>query len=103
MFRIWMHDRLRFWRMLTIKCEILLQKDEHAVLTCICGNDQCDPPDRSAIMVKERTPMELFIRHIFYDILAKNSVDKVVKLVRKLHWEDPEVSNESVSNLLSCF
>ncbi|GAA5985262.1 hypothetical protein JCM10908_002591 [Rhodotorula pacifica] len=52
---------------------------------------QCDPPDRPAIAPKERTPMQLYIRHLFYHVLNRNSSDKVLKLVRKMHWEDPEV------------
>jgi len=35
--------------------------------------------------------MELFIRHIVYDVLSKRSIDKVLKLVRKLDWNDPSV------------
>lgn len=35
--------------------------------------------------------MELFVRHLVHDILIKKTVDKVVKLIRKLHWEDSEV------------
>ncbi|GAA5988927.1 hypothetical protein JCM11641_002917 [Rhodosporidiobolus odoratus] len=52
---------------------------------------QCDPPDRPAIPPKERTPMQLYIRHLFYNVLNRNSSDKVLKLVRKLHWEDPAI------------
>lgn len=52
---------------------------------------QCNPPERSAVQQKERSPMELFVRHLFHDVLIKKTVDKVLKLVRKLHWEDLEV------------
>ncbi|GAA6063250.1 hypothetical protein JCM10212_003613 [Sporobolomyces blumeae] len=52
---------------------------------------QCDPPDRPAIPPKERTPMQLYIRHLFYNVLTRNSSDKVLKLVRKLHWDDPAI------------
>ncbi|GAA6002946.1 uncharacterized protein JCM10292_000260 [Rhodotorula paludigena] len=52
---------------------------------------QCDPPDRPAIPPKERTPMQLYLRHLFYNVLNRNSSDKVLKLVRKLHWEDPAI------------
>ncbi|GAA5841601.1 hypothetical protein JCM3766R1_006786 [Sporobolomyces carnicolor] len=52
---------------------------------------QCDPPERPAIAPKERTPMQLYIRHLFYNVLTRNSSDKVLKLVRKLHWEDPAI------------
>ena len=33
--------------------------------------------------------MELFIRHLIYDVLSKKTIDKVLKLIRKLHWDDP--------------
>jgi len=35
--------------------------------------------------------MELFIRHLIYDVLAKKTIDKVLKLIRKLDWSDPGV------------
>ncbi|KAI0688727.1 transcription factor [Cerioporus squamosus] len=52
---------------------------------------QCNPPERAARQVKERTPMELFIRYLIYDVLTKKTVDKVFKLLRKLDWTDPLV------------
>ncbi|KAH8119395.1 transcription factor [Phellopilus nigrolimitatus] len=52
---------------------------------------QCNPPERAPIKEKERTPMELFIRHLIYDVLTKKTIDKVLRLIRKLHWEDPQV------------
>ena len=52
---------------------------------------QCNPPERKAIEQKERTPMELFIRHLVYDVLTKATLERVLKLLRRLHWEDPEV------------
>jgi len=35
--------------------------------------------------------MELFIRHLVYDVLSKRTIDKVLKLVRKLDWNDASV------------
>jgi regulator of nonsense transcripts 2 len=35
--------------------------------------------------------MDLFIRHLIYDVLAKKTIDKVLKLLRKVDWEDPAV------------
>ncbi|KAI0700874.1 ARM repeat-containing protein [Cytidiella melzeri] len=49
---------------------------------------QCNPPERAARQEKERTPMELFIRHLIYDVLTKTTIDKVLKLIRKLDWND---------------
>lgn len=37
--------------------------------------------------------MELFIRHLIYDVLSKRTIDKVFKLVRKLDWNDPSISS----------
>ena len=50
-----------------------------------------DPPERAAIQQKERTPVALFIRKLLYDDLNKRNVEKVIKQIRKLHWEDEEV------------
>ncbi|KAK4701878.1 regulator of nonsense transcripts 2, partial [Phenoliferia sp. Uapishka_3] len=35
--------------------------------------------------------MQLYIRNLFYNVLTRNSIDKVRKLSRKLHWEDPAI------------
>lgn len=52
---------------------------------------QCNPPERTPRQEKERTPLELFIRHLIYDVLVKKTIDKVLKLIRKLDWDDPIV------------
>lgn len=41
---------------------------------------------------KTRSTMEMFIRHLIYDVLAKKTIDKVLRLLRKLDWNDPSVS-----------
>ncbi|KAK8207229.1 armadillo-type protein [Phyllosticta capitalensis] len=50
-----------------------------------------NPPERAAIEQKERTPIELFLRKLVYLDLTKRSLDKIVKQIRKLHWEEEEV------------
>ncbi|EEQ31421.1 nonsense-mediated mRNA decay protein 2 [Microsporum canis CBS 113480] len=50
-----------------------------------------DPPPRPAIQQKERTPMELYIRKLVYLDMNKRNYTKVLKSIRKLHWEEPEV------------
>ncbi|KAF8638034.1 hypothetical protein AX16_010666 [Volvariella volvacea WC 439] len=52
---------------------------------------QCNPPERAPQQRKERTPMALFIQHLIYDVLTKKTIDKVLKLIRKLDWDDPLV------------
>ncbi|KAI9683417.1 MAG: hypothetical protein M1829_005489 [Trizodia sp. TS-e1964] len=50
-----------------------------------------DPPKRAAIQQKERTPMELYIRKLIYLDMHKKNYAKVLKMIRKLHWEEKEV------------
>ncbi|KAH9929303.1 ARM repeat-containing protein, partial [Amylocystis lapponica] len=52
---------------------------------------QCNPPERTARQEKERTPIELFINHLIYDVLTRKTIDKVLKLLRKLDWNDPAI------------
>lgn len=52
---------------------------------------QCNPPERVAREVVELPPMQSFIQHLLHDVLMKRTLDKVLKYLRKLHWEDPEV------------
>lgn len=63
-----------------------------------------DPPPRPAIQQKERTPIELYIRRLIYLDMNKRNYTKILKTIRKLHWEEPEVNrcrcNAPTSTLL---
>lgn len=50
-----------------------------------------DPPERAAIEQKERTPTDLFVRKLVYNDLTRRNIEKVIKQIRKLHWEEQEV------------
>lgn len=50
-----------------------------------------DPPERPAIQIKERTPMELFIRKLVYVDMTKRNYSRILKQIRRLHWEEAEV------------
>ena len=50
-----------------------------------------DPPERAAIQQKDRTPTELFIRQLIYMDMTKRNYMKILKTIRKLHWEEKEV------------
>ncbi|KAL4892462.1 armadillo-type protein [Aspergillus ambiguus] len=50
-----------------------------------------DPPPRPAIQQKERTPMESFIRKLIYLDMNKRNYTKILKSIRKLHWEEQDV------------
>jgi regulator of nonsense transcripts 2 len=53
-----------------------------------------DPPVRAAIAQKERTPMDQFIRKLVYLDLNKRTCPKVLKQIRRLHWEERDVSSQ---------
>lgn len=59
-----------------------------------------DPPERPAIEQKERTPMELFIRKLIYVDMTKRNYSKILKQIRRLHWEEAEVSIHFAQTLL---
>ncbi|KAF4552036.1 MIF4G domain-containing protein 1 [Elsinoe fawcettii] len=50
-----------------------------------------NPPERAAIQQKERDPLDLYIRKLIYLDLSKRTLEKIIKQIRKLHWEEPEV------------
>lgn len=58
-----------------------------------------NPPERAAIEQKERMPLDLFLRKLIYLDLTKRHLDKIVKQIRKLHWEEDEVSQPNAIGL----
>ena len=50
-----------------------------------------DPPERTALQQKERTPIDLYIRKLIYLDMNRRTYTKILKSIRKLHWEESEV------------
>ncbi|KAI9894051.1 MAG: hypothetical protein M1814_004821 [Vezdaea aestivalis] len=50
-----------------------------------------NPPPRPAIQQKDYSPIEQFIRKLIYQDMNKRNTLKIIKQVRKMHWEDEEV------------
>ena len=50
-----------------------------------------NPPERAAIQQKERIPIDIFVRKLIYLDMNKRTYSKVLKSIRKLHWEESEV------------
>lgn len=85
--------RERFGTMLELmrRKQSMQHFDQRQILLLENAYYQCNPPERTPRQLKERVPLELFIRHLIYDVLAKKTIDKVLKLLRKLDWDDPIV------------
>ncbi|KAH9972218.1 ARM repeat-containing protein [Russula compacta] len=86
------HDetKQRFGTMLELmkRKQSLLHLDQRQTMLIENAYYQANPPERAPRQEKERTPIELFIRHLLYDVLTKRTIDKVLKLLRKLDWDD---------------
>ncbi|KAJ3790841.1 transcription factor [Lentinula aff. detonsa] len=82
--------RERFGTMLELmrRKQSMQHFDQRQLLLLENAYYQCNPPERSPRQEKQRSNMELFIRHLIYDVLAKKTIDKVFKLLRKLDWDD---------------
>lgn len=50
-----------------------------------------NPPERAAIQQKERSPVDMFVSRLIYLDMNKRTYTKVLKSLRKLHWEEQEV------------
>ncbi|PSN43999.1 Regulator of nonsense transcripts 2 [Blattella germanica] len=58
-----------------------------------------DPPDTAPFVKKERPVMHEFIRKILYQDLMKANTDKVLRLMRKLDWENIDLAEYAVKCL----
>nr|CAD7440943.1 unnamed protein product [Timema bartmani] len=62
-----------------------------------------NPPELAPYVKKERPPMHEFIRKILYQDLTKPNTDKVLRLMRKLEWDNEELSSYAVKCLTFAF
>lgn len=62
------------------------------------------PPENGAkIRRKLRTPMQNYIRFLIFQELHKGNVEKILKYLRRLDWEDPKVSSYVVRCLTKAY
>lgn len=57
------------------------------------------PEGSSGVRRKMRTPMQQYIRYLIFEELNKGNVEKIVKYLRRLNWEDPETSSYAIKCL----
>lgn len=58
-----------------------------------------NPPDIVTVAKKERPIMHQFIRKLLYQDLQKNNTDKILRLMRKLDWNNEEIASYAVKCL----
>ncbi|KAF5279411.1 hypothetical protein FQA39_LY05521 [Lamprigera yunnana] len=59
-----------------------------------------NPPDIAPVTKKERPIMHQFIRKLVYQDLQKNNSDKIMRLMRKLDWNNEETAAYSIKCLI---
>ncbi|KAK9871574.1 hypothetical protein WA026_012955 [Henosepilachna vigintioctopunctata] len=62
-----------------------------------------NPPEVITVAKKERPVMHQFIRKLLYQDLQKNNIDKVMRLVRKLNWNDEDTSSYTIKCLTNAY
>lgn len=58
-----------------------------------------NPPEVVTVTKKERPVMHQFIRKLMYQDLQKNNTDKIMKLMRKIDWNNEEIAAYAVKCL----
>ncbi|XP_055682453.1 regulator of nonsense transcripts 2 [Lutzomyia longipalpis] len=61
------------------------------------------PPEGVGIVRKQRPPMQMYIRYLVFEVLNKSNVDKIIKLMRRLNWEDKEISDYAIRCLSKAY
>ncbi|KOB72373.1 putative UPF2 regulator of nonsense transcripts-like protein [Operophtera brumata] len=57
------------------------------------------PPEAPAQPKEEEPPMHQFIRKILHEDLQKSNEEKILRLMRKLNWDDPDISAIAIQHL----
>ncbi|GBP06021.1 Regulator of nonsense transcripts 2 [Eumeta japonica] len=57
------------------------------------------PPEAPTQPKEEESPMHQFIRKILHEDLQKSNEEKILRLMRKLNWDDPEISSIAIQHL----
>ncbi|XP_078487138.1 regulator of nonsense transcripts 2 [Ciona intestinalis] len=59
----------------------------------------CDPPKTEAVVMKVRPPLHQYIRKLLFRELSKSTVEKILRQIRKLPWNDKEIRSYLVKCL----
>lgn len=62
------------------------------------------PPENGVkVRQKIRTPIQMYVRYLIFEELHKGNVEKIVKYLRRLNWDDPEVFDYVVKCLTKAY
>ncbi|GAB0095794.1 regulator of nonsense transcripts 2 [Sergentomyia squamirostris] len=61
------------------------------------------PPEGLGIVRKQRPPMHMYIRYLVFEMLNKSNVDKIIKMMRRLNWDDKDIGDYAIRCLSKAF
>lgn len=61
------------------------------------------PPDSNSIIQKVRLPIHQYIRNLIYQDLNKMNIDKILRLLRKIDWNDKHIANYAIKCLTNAY
>ncbi|XP_018409245.1 PREDICTED: regulator of nonsense transcripts 2 [Nanorana parkeri] len=61
----------------------------------------CNPPPAEKTVRKKRPPLQEYIRKLLYKDLSKVTTEKVLRQMRKLSWQDPEVKEYVICSMIN--
>lgn len=61
------------------------------------------PPDSIKQDVVLRPPIHEYIRHLIFEELCKQNVDRCIKMMRRINWSDPSISSYAIKCLSKAY
>ncbi|XP_076337894.1 UPF2 regulator of nonsense mediated mRNA decay isoform X2 [Tachypleus tridentatus] len=61
----------------------------------------CNPPEAPITVKVERLPIQEYLRKLLYKDLSKNNTEKILRQMRKLNWDDSDISAYATKCLVS--
>lgn len=61
------------------------------------------PPESTKVEHKLRTPLQRYVRHLIFEELNKSNVDKVIRQMRTLNWDDKATADYAVRCLTKAY
>ena len=53
----------------------------------------CEPPETETVMAKPRPPLHEYIRKLIFRDLSRSTVEKILRQMRKLPWNNPDLNS----------
>ncbi|XP_030569622.1 regulator of nonsense transcripts 2 isoform X1 [Drosophila novamexicana] len=61
------------------------------------------PPESAKREMTPRPPMHEYIRHLIFEELCKQNVERCIKMLRRINWQDPEISSYAIKCLSKAY